>query len=479
MNWGLEDDMPTSQAPAHWSKDFVEHLRTVHFTLIAISAGLILLIFSSRQYNAVTALVQMEEILDLKKQWSIDWIKQHGNLLQEFVTPKAEIEEEYAVFDSDFRRAVPLPMAKQSGADFIFALKAHGHNEIIKGRLPKENWYHRTWLASDWSPVTFPRTLNEFDGWWAELGQTPPIYVPDSVSNPMNTGDGSAVILGVMSVDDMNRIEGTLVHTILPADLVITRPRAGSDRGFQPEGVIYSGIIQTGNKSETISTAISISITTFTTYHVTQNCVYSVFKNLLPGSFGRSFRDLSIAGRDEADLPLETIKDFLHEEAAKGPEVFEAFGMKFPAREVTFWGDILLVSVQLYFLVYLRQLFGKLKPDDPGWDVPWIGMDSSRLSNTIVFVSVTILPCLAAILLGWQATIRISSGYWERTESWFHPVHFLAWPWHWHYAVLLKILLLILAAILSGYLGILAWKYRPQIAPEPPTPPTCPAQLFE
>jgi hypothetical protein len=41
----------------------------------------------------------------------------------------------------------------------------------------------------------------------------------------------------------------------------------------------------------------------------------------------------------------------------------------------------------------------KLKPEDPGWDVPWIGMDSSQLSKTILYVSLVVLPCIAAILL--------------------------------------------------------------------------------
>jgi hypothetical protein len=70
---------PTSEVPAHWSKDFVEHLRTVHFALIAISAGLILLVASSREYNPVTALVQVDEIIDLRHQWSLDWIKKQGS----------------------------------------------------------------------------------------------------------------------------------------------------------------------------------------------------------------------------------------------------------------------------------------------------------------------------------------------------------------------------------------------------------------
>jgi beta-lactamase family protein len=66
--------VPNSQAPAHWSKDFVEHLRTVHFALLAISAGLILLVLSSKEYNAINALVELQEIINLKQQWSPKWV---------------------------------------------------------------------------------------------------------------------------------------------------------------------------------------------------------------------------------------------------------------------------------------------------------------------------------------------------------------------------------------------------------------------
>jgi hypothetical protein len=196
---------------------------------------------------------------------------------------------------------------------------------------------------------------------------------------------------------------------------------------------------------------------------VTQGAVCSVLHNLRPGQFTQNFRDLSIATRDEADLQLETLRDFLHDEAAKGPEVFEAFGMKFPAGQITLWGDVLLLSVQLYFLVYLRQLYGKLKSDDPGWDVPWLGMDSSRLSETILYISLVILPPVAATLLGWQSTVRLSGGYWEKTGHW---VRFLAPIWKWDWTVQSKVLALIFAVILSAYLGVLSWTYRPQINPE-------------
>src|SRR5579872_4861519 len=50
--------------PEHWSKDFVEHLRTVHFTLVTVSVGLIALL-SSKTYDARKAASEMNELVEL------------------------------------------------------------------------------------------------------------------------------------------------------------------------------------------------------------------------------------------------------------------------------------------------------------------------------------------------------------------------------------------------------------------------------
>jgi hypothetical protein len=49
----------TQQVSSHWSKDFVEHLRTVHFSLITVSAALIL--FAYRVSNQVSEMLQLRE----------------------------------------------------------------------------------------------------------------------------------------------------------------------------------------------------------------------------------------------------------------------------------------------------------------------------------------------------------------------------------------------------------------------------------
>jgi len=46
----------------------------VHFALIAVSAGLILLVLSATRYDINAALAQMGQLLALQPQWSIPWL---------------------------------------------------------------------------------------------------------------------------------------------------------------------------------------------------------------------------------------------------------------------------------------------------------------------------------------------------------------------------------------------------------------------
>ena len=64
---------PTNNAPAHWTKDFVEHLRTVHFALVTVAVGLFFL--SLRPYDSRLALKQIQQILQLKSDWKPEWIR--------------------------------------------------------------------------------------------------------------------------------------------------------------------------------------------------------------------------------------------------------------------------------------------------------------------------------------------------------------------------------------------------------------------
>ena len=75
-------DMSTkrSNGVAHWSKDYVEHLRTVHFALMAVSVGLIALSLTHPTGKLQKALDQISEIQEASAiadtqdfDWSSAW----------------------------------------------------------------------------------------------------------------------------------------------------------------------------------------------------------------------------------------------------------------------------------------------------------------------------------------------------------------------------------------------------------------------
>jgi hypothetical protein len=215
--------------------------------------------------------------------------------------------------------------------------------------------------------------------------------------------------------------------------------------------------LATGRKKSILIPISELEVTV-----IKQDSLYQLFHNLKLGKFRDSFPDLAVAARDEFDLPFEDVKTFAHDEASKGPEVFEAFGMKFPAGQITLWGEVVLLSVQLYLLIYLRRLYGKLKADDPGWDVPWVGMDSSLVSKSVIFISFIVFPLLASAALAVRfATGPASHGMAESIWSILSGNHGD------DIARTLKLVAVGIAPVISVILGLMCWQHRPKVAQEP------------
>ncbi len=61
-----------------WSKEYVEHLRAVYYSLIVVATGLVVLALSAKRYDPVRALAELEEILELKSLWSPHSITEFG-----------------------------------------------------------------------------------------------------------------------------------------------------------------------------------------------------------------------------------------------------------------------------------------------------------------------------------------------------------------------------------------------------------------
>ena len=123
--------------------------------------------------------------------------------------------------------------------------------------------------------------------------------------------------------------------------------------------------------------------------------------------------------------------------------------------------------MQIYLLLFLKQLSGKLGPDDAGWDVPWGGMDQTQFAQYLLFLTLVLLPCAAIALLGGRATLQITADYHHKTA---HFGQFTSPLWKWSPLVLAKMALILVTLAVSIVSAILSWKYRPRIKREPSLP---------
>jgi hypothetical protein len=411
--------------PTHWSKDYVEHLRAVHFGLVTLSAGLIILVLSSKGYDAATARAEIDEILRLKNAWSPAWIVQN-----------AEHGSDVPTNSSSAKDTLPPHDLHIKDSDFLIRFTWVGSKEQQTYRciLPDENWHNlsKNFFVSP-SPTKFPTTIRQFEYWWQELATQYRVAIPKqldssgSIVRPRN--EKHLAMIGNFSIVDGHHqsepVESEPVKLLLLGD----KAYMGSVRGV----------------------SLWIPVIRESVYELTQEDITRTFESMKPGKFVDSFRDLAYASDKRGDLKLEELAVYIREEANKGPDVVEAFGLKIQSTQISLWGTVLVLGAQLYLFVYLRQLSGKLRADDPGWDVPWICTNPSGLAQTMSFFSISVLPATATFLLR-RPLPTVPSLLWIRTHS---DLSFLL-------HVLLEVVPMIgwaLSLVLAGS----CWGHRPKL----------------
>lgn len=121
------------------------------------------------------------------------------------------------------------------------------------------------------------------------------------------------------------------------------------------------------------------------------------------GIFDYSFRSLNNVTKNYQNLALGSFKPILESEQQRTGESFEALGIKFPADETTRWGTLVLLAIQLYLWVILRENVVTISPADSGWDVAWIGMYTSAIARIVCFLTTVAFPPVAIVTLGIRA----------------------------------------------------------------------------
>jgi hypothetical protein len=178
----LASENPVS-TPSQWSKDFVEHLRTVHFTLIGISTALIVLVFSARLYNPEIALRQIHQILELKRIWSPEWAFDRSDIIRSVRTKEGVREGEQRP-EGDFYQDVTLRSRNVFRASIEWPEHQSGHraNSEVTFNLPSRNF----WETDARLPEVVPNTLDEFAYWWNGMFRGAEVKVPSELYTPVD-----------------------------------------------------------------------------------------------------------------------------------------------------------------------------------------------------------------------------------------------------------------------------------------------------
>ncbi len=419
----------------HWSTDYVEHLRTVHFSLVVLCVALIVLSLSRRPNEIQLAhaqIVQVQELVNGSHRdwdWNWDWLEtqlkdQTAELERHFGHPP-DFEYDTVTFESrGIIRRVPLSILR---GDYIVRNPE---------KSPKGLIFLSSAIPFSDEQLKKPKTLREFRELWEGLSSENLFMIlPEKISrtafliHPREFG-GKAYSRVIVSFSKTGRSmgkssgpcqDGPDPHRFFLGEYSQHAMEDIKKDNPQFEYRYYYGctLSTEGSGTEEMpSEALTLPIESFSKVPFDgQTALIAHSRSEWAwhhGSFDYSFPQLSAATKEYEDLDITKIEQVLAEEDKRTGDSFEAIGVKFPADSVHLWGILIIVGIQLYFWIHLRERSSKLSEGDTGWDVAWIGVYPSKVARVAMFSSTLVLPVLAALSLGIRGS---HTAFFERFHS--------------------------------------------------------------
>src|SRR5262249_4068234 len=154
---------------AHWSKDYVEHLRAVHFALIAACAAALLILLTSKPYDNAAAVKQLQGIIQLHNDWSVEGIARYLDRYSTLNTDKSQpmktkVVSDCAYFKARDGKTYTIQTFGKSRRWVLLSNRSFG--EMEDNQIPVSS-------LADTDKLGFPSTLAYFSQWWDSLPNTP------------------------------------------------------------------------------------------------------------------------------------------------------------------------------------------------------------------------------------------------------------------------------------------------------------------
>jgi hypothetical protein len=435
--------------PDHWAKEFVEHLRTVHFTQIALCVGLLVLASFPSKSEIQVAHEQVSEILGVTNSWNgglfeAEAFKDVKNYLINDNQVVAFVPTDRGSLQANFELVLESPLSSPIRPEF------ESPSWRIEQDVPAEfipKYYDST---SEFLNVPPPASLKSFEQLWDALLVKGRIQLPRTPKECIATYPEGLKLLGSgvrsLSLGSMKCTIEPLNIAGAPADVKMRFEYDATNmsqlyRERQLSRQNFDFYFEARNLPQVIS-----NVTLFVPVKDFIEIEFDGQKALIEQAgkwnegyrlpFKDAFRELASVDEPFEDANISSAERILAAEEKRTGDVFETMGLKIPAEVALRFGVLLILCVQLYLWIHLRE-FATKSERDHGFDVAWIGVYFSKVGRFFRFVSILLFP--AGSVLALTIWSLILSG--DRL-----------WGW----------LILIAANLVSILLNILLWRVLPE-----------------
>jgi len=396
-----------TQPGRHWSKDFVEHLRSIHFSLLLVSVGVVILALVRTQSEINRAHDQIKQILDFSKTWDPNFL-QHS-------APESSLPSPSSANNAKFNIKVPYgvlaPMSLPSRFIELTTDKTKQTDVFLPSSLDKK-------LPS----------LQSFQEMWDAL------HLGADVVD-VTTVPSRCILIPYYA--DGNGIK-VRISKAYPAPCKIAESK-GAEKTYS----VSADTSQISVRDEKTFVDLGIADFRYAYGYSIVSVNYTAYRLLLPidsgmirthfdpqislirmvpgewkwhsGAYKDSFRELAGISEEYASIDLSTAERIVAAEEKRSAESLEAFGMKFPAETAIRCGvgAALILIVQLYLWIHLFEFRKRLAAGDEGWNVAWLGVYETLPARIALYGSLLILPMAGVLAVGIRGLVISNFGWYS------------------------------------------------------------------